>query len=486
MAVKKLQEIVGSGNVLDDEKVLEEYSGDISFAPKIRPRCVVKLQKAAEVPELVKWANETVTPLIPVSSGAPHFRGDTVPSVGGAVIVDLSGLKQIVRIDKPNRIAMIEAGVTFGELLPQLEKAGLKLNMPLLPRGNKSVAGSMLGREPVIMPMYQWDSQDPLTCVEVVFGTGDVFRTGSAAGPGTLEDQWHARQAQVNPMGPGQTSFGNVLQGAQGTLGIVTWTTVRCELSPALQKPFLVGSKTYEKLAEFVYRVLWWKAAEECLILNNSDLAAILSKTTQEYEKLWGALPPWVLFFCLAGFEYYPEEKIAYQSKALAGEAKKVGLAMGNSISGVSAEDLLKLIQQPAEELYWKSRRKGACQDIFFLTTLDRVPQFVTVMREKAGQYGYDTSDIGIYVQPIVQGTSCHCEFDLFYNPRNAAEAARVKELYARAGEALMNAGAFFSRPYGALTDEIHRRDAATTAALKKVKSIFDPNNVMNAGKLCF
>jgi FAD/FMN-containing dehydrogenase len=107
-------------------------------------------------------------------------------------------------------------------------------------------------------------------------------------------------------------------------------------------------------------------------------------------------------------------------------------------------------------------------------------------MQEKARQYGYSAQDIGIYVQPIVQGTSCHCEFDLCYDPRNAQEANSVKELYARAGEALMNAGAFFNRPYGTLVDEIYRRDGETTAALKKVKKIFDPNNVMNAGKLCF
>jgi FAD/FMN-containing dehydrogenase len=454
--------------------------------PRIRPKCVVKMQEADQLRELVKWANETATPLIPVSSGAPHFRGDTVPGAGGVVIVDLSGLKKITRIDTANRIAMIEAGVTFGELIPQIEKAGLRLNMPLLPRANKSVVASMLDREPVLMPRYQWDSQDPLTCVEVIFGSGDIFRTGSAAGPGTLEDQWQARQAQVNPMGPGQTSFGNVIQGSQGTLGIVTWATVRCEILPALQKPFLIGSDEYEKLSEFVYRMLWWKAGEECLILNNTNLAAILADTPEKYESLKGALPQWVLFSCLAGFTYYPEEKIAYQEKALVEEAKKAGLTLGDSVSGLSADELLKLVQKPSAEPYWKIRRKGACQDIFFLTTLDRVPQFIGVMQEKAGQYGYSARDIGVYVQPMVQGTCCQCEFDLFYDPRNAGEIRGIKELYNRAGEALMNAGAFFSRPYGTIVDEVYLRDAETTAALRKVKKIFDPNNIMNAGKLCF
>ena len=107
-------------------------------------------------------------------------------------------------------------------------------------------------------------------------------------------------------------------------------------------------------------------------------------------------------------------------------------------------------------------------------------------MYDVAKQHGYPTSDIGIYVQPMVQGTSCHCEFNLFYEPTDAREAVRVQELYISASEALMDVGAFFSRPYGALADLAYRKDGETTATLRKVKPIFDPNNIMNPGKLCF
>jgi FAD/FMN-containing dehydrogenase len=58
--------------------------------------------------------------------------------------------------------------------------------------------------------------------------------------------------------------------------------------------------------------------------------------------------------------------------------------------------------------------------------------------------------------------------------------------LAATATRKLMAGGAFFSRPYGESTGVILNRDAATVAALKKVKSILDPSNIMNPGKLCF
>ena len=70
-------------------------------------------------------------------------------------------MKKIIIVDRARRVAMVEPGVTFGELIPAAEKEGLRLNMPLLPRKSKSVVGSMLEREPVIMPKYQWDISDP-------------------------------------------------------------------------------------------------------------------------------------------------------------------------------------------------------------------------------------------------------------------------------------------------------------------------------------
>ena len=62
----------------------------------------------------------------------------------------------------------------------------------------------------------------------------------------------------------------------------------------------------------------------------------------------------------------------------------------------------------------------------------------------------------------------------------------RVKNRTAAAVKDLAAAGAFFSRPYGEAACMIINRDPATVAALKKVKSITDPNYVMNPGKLCF
>jgi FAD/FMN-containing dehydrogenase len=484
---EKLVKIVGAANISREQAVLDEYSRDMSFVNTVKPECVVKPGNADDIAKIVSLAKETLTPLVPVSSGPPHFRGDTVPGTGGAVIVDLSSMKQIIRVDRENRVAMFEPGVTFGELIPAVTREGLRLNIPLLPRKTKSVAGSMLEREPVTMPKYHWDIADPLNCVEIIFGTGDMFRTGAAAGPGTIEEQWVAGGAQVEAAGPSTASWYRIIQGSQGTMGIVTWASVRCEILPSLEEPFMVGSSQLDRIMEMVHWLVRLRIANECFVVNKVNLAAIMAKKWPgDYLDIKDTLPAWIAFYNLAGYEYLPEERVSGQIEDVSDIAQRAGVEPVQAIGKVSAVELLKLVQKPSSEPYWKLRYKGACQDILFLTINDSLPGLIEVMYDAAEKAGYPTSDIGVYVQPIVQGSNLHCEFNLFYDLENPRESERVKELAASATRKLMDSGAFFSRPYGENAGMIINRDAATVAALKKVKMILDPDNIMNPGKLCF
>ncbi len=483
----KLVKIVGAGNVTYDQAALDGYSKDMSFVNAIRPVCVVKPKNAGEVQKIVNLANKTKTPLVPVSSGPPHFRGDTVPGIGGAIIVDLSKMKKIINVDRARRVAMVEPGVTFSELITAAEKEGIRLNMPLLPRKSKTVIGSLLEREPVTMPKYQWDISDPLACVEVIFGCGDEFRTGQAAGPGTVKEQWAVGGVQKAPYGPGVASWHRLIQGAQGTIGIVTWASMRCELLPSLEEPFVVGADTVDTLLEMASWMVRLRMVNECFILNNTNLAAIMAKKWPgDYQSLKDGLPAWVLFYTVAGYEYFPDERISSHVKGITDITMRLGIEAAKSVGGVSANEILKVIQKPSTEPYWKLRYKGACEDVLYLTINDKLGGQLEAMYDLVEKASYPASDMGVYIQPIVQGTGCHCEFNLFYDPANASEANRVKGLTSSAVKGLMDKGAFFSRPYGENAGTIINRDAATVAVLKKLKNMFDPNYIMNPGKVCF
>jgi FAD/FMN-containing dehydrogenase len=483
----KLKKAVGAGNVVTDPVKLDEYASDMSFVAKIQPDCIVKPRNPDDIEKLVKLSKETSTPLIPVSSGPPHFRGDTVPTTGGAIIVDLSDMKKIIRVDRLNRVAMFEPGVTFGELIPACTKESVRLNMPLMPRSTKSITASMLEREPVVMPIYHWDLPDPLNCVEIIFGTGDMFRTGAAAGPGSLEEQWAAGGAQVTAAGPSSASWYRMIGGSQGTMGIVTWSSARCELLPRIEEPYFVGSSELDNLMEMIHWLIRLRMPNECFILNNANLAAMMAKNRGgQYQEIYDSLPPWILFYNLAGYDYYPEERVKVHEEDARGIAQRAQVEAARSAGKVSAFEFLKAAQAPSAEPYWKLRHQGACQDVFFISNYQAIGGLIDTMYDAADEVGYAATNIGVYIQPIVQGCNFHVEFNLFYDPDDPEESRKVRELANGTVNPLICRGAFFSRPYGETARDILNKDAATVAMLKRVKTIFDPDNMMNPGKLCF
>jgi len=186
---KRLSDIVGSQAVSDKPDVLQSFAGGSGSVPRGEPIATVRPRNRNEVQAIVRLANELGINLVAASSGPPRFRGGTVPCEAG-VIVDLSAMDKIVRIDRLNMVAIIEPGVTFAWFKAEAEKQQLRVFMPLLPRSTKSALASYLEREPITVPKYHWDMSDPMLTAEIVFGEGDLFRTGSAAGPGSLEDQW--------------------------------------------------------------------------------------------------------------------------------------------------------------------------------------------------------------------------------------------------------------------------------------------------------
>jgi len=483
----ELAAIVGEDNVLDDAETLDGYSRDRSFARAVTPRLVVRVAGVDEVQKIIVWANQTGTPLVPVSSGPPHFHGDTVPGVDGAVIVDLSGMKKILQINRRNRIALIEPGVTYSELLPALVEKGMRLSNPLLPRANKSVLTSLLEREPRLNCRLQWSSLDPLRCLELVFGDGKKLWTGDAGmGELDLEKQWAGEHWQMQPVGPGQTDFYRFLAAAQGSMGIATWASVRCEVMPQIHKLYFVPAKKLDDLLDFTYRILKFRYADELFIMNGTDLACAVGEDAGQIKLLREQLPPWMVLVGIAGREELPAERVEFQEKDISEIAREYGLELMAAVPGAVGEKVLEVILSPSREPYWKYVYKGDCQDIFFVSTLDRAPGFVKTISSVAEALGYPTSDIGVYLQPRHQGVNCHCEFSLPCDPDNTEEVSRIQALYTQASVALAGAGAFYTRPYGIWSDMSFKKDPQSTALLKQIKNIFDPNGIMNPGKLCF
>jgi FAD/FMN-containing dehydrogenase len=470
-----LVEIVGPEYVSDDSETLERYSKDYSFVQPRRPSCIAYPRNAEEVQRIVKYANECLIPVTPRSSGV-SFYGAGIPSEGG-IVVDLTQMNKILEIDPRNKRVKVEPGVTWAQLQEELEKQGLMVCNPLLPHQSKSVLTSAMEREPILICKTEYS--DTLLTAEVVLPDGELFWTGSALGKGMT--------GQISPdaMIPGARLW----LGAQGTLGIMTWANIKAEYLPSMDKVFFIPFERIEDFVEPVYQIQRRMLGNECFILNEFDLASILAdQWPDEFETLRETLPPWTLVLCLSGLHRLPLEKIEYEEEALKEVASRLHFQVSNTVSSIPGLEatILKLIRKPwPRNDYWKFRYKGSCHDIFFHTTLNRVPEFTDAIADVAAKYGYLTRDIGIYMQPLERARACFCQFSFHCDTEDTNEVALVRSLFLEASNRVVGMGGFFTTPYGPWADMVYSRAAGYTHALKVVKNAYDPNNILNPGKLC-
>ena len=384
-------------------------------------------------------------------------------------------------------MAVIEPGATYSQLLPELRKRGLRINMPLMPRRNKSVIASLLEREPVMSPRYHWNLAEPLRSLEIVWGNGDKLYSGNGVFRGKEAGDWEEGLVPLVGPGPGQQlDFYKFVSAAQGSMGMVTWASVKCEVLPEVRKLLVVPAAKLVDLIDFTYKLLKFRFGDELFLMNGAGLASLLARTADRIETLKALLPPWAAIVGVTGGQILAKEKVEAEESDLRDIAQQFALSLVPDVPGCRSDELLRLLLEPCEEPYWKVRYKGNAEELFFLTTLDRTPEFVTAMSSFANEHRYPASDIGIYIQPAHQGVTCHCEFLLPVDREDALEVETVRELFRDASFALFRRGAFFSRPYGIWAEMVYNSDAMTRAATRRVKKIFDPKNVMNPGKLCF
>ena len=193
----------------------------------------------------------------------------------------------------------------------------------------------------------------------------------------------------------------------------------------------------------------------------------------------------------LGGGVRFPEEKIEYEEDALNAVATELSIpGLPTSIPDVPGveKEMVDMLREawPGDRTYWKLSHKGSCQDIFFHTVMGKAFSFTQEISKVAAKHGYPEAELGFYVQPVVYGGACHFECNLYYDSHNADEVNRMKDIYTEATGVTLDMGAFYSRPYGPVTDMVYAQATEYTTQLKKVKKLMDPNNIMSPGRLCF
>lgn len=482
MITKKLKEILGSDFVEDGSSVLQEHCWYGSTITPHIPECVVKPHGREQLQKIVQLANESKVPVYPLSSSA-HFQGSSDFSSGG-IVLDLRRMNQILNIDERNRTVRLQPGVTFGQLDAELTKHNLRVLNPLLPHKGKSALTSSMEREPMLVPKTEYGEK--VLTMEVVFPDGNVFRTGSAA----VGEPGKTQADLVGFTGPG-IDFFRLFKGAQGTFGVFTWVNMKVPCRPVMNKfLYFPLQELNDDCIDFIYEIQKKMIGAECLVLNRFNLSILLSGMgCGAINELAKNLPPFLVILCLSGMQRMPEKKIAYEEKAVKTAAMHYDLKAEEGILGVklSEDQMTAMLTGPWNgDVYWKEIFKKGFFEIFFYAPLRKASEYWEIISGDAVASGYPRREIGLYVQPIERARAAYIELRLHFDPQNSEEKTTVLSIFQKCSQKVFESGGHFIKPYGHWEALVFDHNPDLKRTIKKMKSVFDPNRILNPPVFCF
>jgi glycolate oxidase len=229
--VRGLEKIVGEKNVIRDPEKKIDYSHDEFSLSEIarEPDVVVKPRTTQEVSRICRLANTEKIPLTP-RGGATGLCGGCVPASGG-IVLSLERMNRIVEVDTLNQMIVAEAGVTLMDFYPRVEEAGLFF--PPHPGDETAMIGGVIATNAGGARAVKYGVvRNYVRGLEVVLPSGAVVNLGG----------------KLMKSSTGYNLL-HLMIGSEGTLGIITKATIQLMPSPQMSRSLIIP---YDDLTEAI------------------------------------------------------------------------------------------------------------------------------------------------------------------------------------------------------------------------------------------
>ncbi len=234
--LEMLQRTIGSEHVYSDPDSLQHYSHDETEDLRFLPYVVVKPRTPDEISSIMKIANCELIPVTPRGAGT-GLSGGALPVMGG-ILMSLERMNSIIEIDERNLQATVEPGVINQLLRDAVEPKGLFYPPDPASRGSCFIGGNVAENAGGPKAVKYGTTKDYILNCEVVLPSGEIIWTGA--------------NVLKNSTGYNLTQL---MVGSEGTLGIVTKIVVRLIPLPKQNLIMLVPFKSAEKACEAVSAV---------------------------------------------------------------------------------------------------------------------------------------------------------------------------------------------------------------------------------------
>lgn len=262
--ITKLQAICGKENIFTAREVLHDYSSDYTEDLEFYPECVARPRTAEEISAILKLANEELIPVTPRGAGT-GLSGGALP-VHGGIVLSTERMNSILEIDERNLQATVEPGVITQVFQEKVIEKGMYYPPDPSSRGSCFLGGNLAECAGGPRAVKYGVTKDYVLNTEVVLPTGEITWTGA--------------NVLKNSTGYNLTQL---MVGSEGTLGVITKIVFRLVPYPQhnllMLVPFASPAKACEAVSA-VFREGIIPSAMEFMERDALDIAMRYTQTT--------------------------------------------------------------------------------------------------------------------------------------------------------------------------------------------------------------
>jgi len=453
----ELQAIVGAAYTFTERDILEHYGHDETERLQYDPEVVVKPRTTAEISSIMRLCNQHLIPVTPRGAGT-GLSGGALPHLGG-VLLSTERMNTILDIDERNLQVTTEPGVITEVLMDAVKEKGLFYPPDPSSRGSCFIGGNIAENSGGPKAVKYGVVKDYVLNLEVVLPNGEVIWTGA--------------NVLKNSTGYNLTQL---MVGSEGTLGIVTKIVLKLLPLPKYDLLMLVPFKSLEKASEAVSAIFRAGFTPSGLELVEIDALKIVSAMVDSH-----AVP-------------VSDDIEAHLIIEVDGNNLDVLMQDMEQIATLTTQfeggDVFFAddAQQKAE--LWKLRRrvaeavKTSGYTIEEDTVIPRaeLPKLIRGVKELGKQYGFHAvcyghaGDGNLHIRinhPTIKNSHGSPEM-------TAALRALFQLVKSLGGTVSGEHGVgLIQKPY---MDIVFRN--ANLELMRSIKRAFDPNNILNAGKI--
>ena len=453
--IRELATIVGGDNISTKKNEIEGYSCDeMPLAKPYAPQVIVKPADTHSIAKLLDFANKRRIPVTPRGAGT-GLSGGCVPIYGG-ILLSLERMNRILEIDRDNFVAVVEPSVTLSALHNEVEKQGLYY--PLYAGEMTATIGGNVATNAGGMNAVKYGvTRHHILGLEAVLPKGEIIKTGG----------------KFVKCSTGY-DLTQLIVGSEGTLAVVTRVILKLTTKLAKREVLFVPFTNLQNAIDAVPEILRLKGTPIGIEFMERSIIEIVEKYTgkeipyHQYEA-----------FLMIIMEGESENEICEYFAKVEAICRQHG-AIEAMLPG--SERAKRRLLDARDKFYHAIKRSAPMEIIDVVVPRSEIAKFVRRVKEVSEEhevpiivYGH-AGDGNVHLHPIC--------------------ASMDREEWERRLPCLMSdiyrAGVSFG---GAISGEhgigFHKKaylpiemDNALLNIMKGIKRAFDPNNILNPGKI--